>query len=437
MRDVLGPPDLAQMPEPAIRAGVHELAQAIRAARGRIWSAHHSAAVKRSLMPRSRSGGRRRCLTCRRLAVRTARRCPASSSPPSRIGAWRSGTGSCARSTGRSRLRPVGRGRSCSSRGQGIGRTALLEHAVRAGRALGLNALAVAATALEADHAFGVARLIFESHIDRDRALAPTWGSVRRSGRVDEQAVFDELLDRTLGLARRRPVMIAVDDAQWADPQSVRWLAYLCRRVEGAGVLVAVADRTSEIPREKRALAALRRAAGANVLRPRALSRIGVGAVVRARLGWTPGADALEACHEMTRGDPRLLRELLAAIGPQSTAGVLSARSVLAAAPPSTRRAIAERLSRLTPAARALAGAAAVLGDRAELRHARVLARLGPAPAAAAARARPSRRPGPRAPVVVCGADARTSHSGWPRRSRAGAARAARRARDPVWRRGP
>jgi predicted ATPase len=50
----------------------------------------------------------------------------------------------------------------------------------------------------------------------------------------------------TANLAERNPVMIAVDDVQWSDPPSLRFLAYLCRRLEGMTVLVLVAVRTGD-----------------------------------------------------------------------------------------------------------------------------------------------------------------------------------------------
>ena len=34
-------------------------------------------------------------------------------------------------------------------------------------------------------------------------------------------------------LAARRPLVVAVDDAHWADPPSLRWLTHLARRLDG------------------------------------------------------------------------------------------------------------------------------------------------------------------------------------------------------------
>jgi len=45
-----------------------------------------------------------------------------------------------------------------------------------------------------------------------------------------------------VNLAAGRPVLLAVDDAHWADEPSLRWLAYLARRLDAlaAGLLVAL-----------------------------------------------------------------------------------------------------------------------------------------------------------------------------------------------------
>jgi hypothetical protein len=40
--------------------------------------------------------------------------------------------------------------------------------------------------------------------------------------------------------------MIAVDDVQWSDPPSLRFLAYLSRRLEGMTVVLLVAVRTGD-----------------------------------------------------------------------------------------------------------------------------------------------------------------------------------------------
>ena len=47
----------------------------------------------------------------------------------------------------------------------------------------------------------------------------------------------------TVNLAGGRPLLLAIDDLHWADRPSLRFLAYLARRLEGLPVLVAASLR--------------------------------------------------------------------------------------------------------------------------------------------------------------------------------------------------
>jgi len=87
-----------------------------------------------------------------------------------------------------------------------------------------------------------------------------------------------------VNLAARGPLLIAVDDAHWADEPSLRRLAYLARRLDGlaAGMLVALRPGDPAVPGAP-LLAVCAEAAA--VLRPALLSEQAVGAVVRAAGG--------------------------------------------------------------------------------------------------------------------------------------------------------
>ena len=174
-------------------------------------------------------------------------------------------------------------------------------------------------------------------------------------------------------MAAGQPVLIAVDDAHWADPASLRWLAYLASRVEGLSIAVVVALRPAEPASRQGPLAVIRTAAPA--IRPALLSEAGVAAIVRAALGaGTPDATC-QALREASGGNPFYLGELLRT---QATAepggGRLPASEAVA-------RHVEARIRRLDPAALGLAQALAVLGDEAQLRHAMVMTGLDTDPA--------------------------------------------------------
>lgn len=185
----------------------------------------------------------------------------------------------------------------------------------------------------------------------------------------------------TANLASRRPLALLVDDAHWADAASLRFLAYVGRRLDGLPILLVVAAR----PRGQhggRAVAELLAKDDADgALRPAPLSDAGTTRLVRAAL---PDAqEALcRACREVTGGNPFFLRELTMALREADTT---RADDVLNAAPDGVVAALGARLASYPPSVRELAGAASILGDGALLRHASHLAGLDQRAAAQAA----------------------------------------------------
>ena len=102
-------------------------------------------------------------------------------------------------------------------------------------------------------------------------------------------------------LAAPGPVLLAVDDLQRADVESLRWLDRLCAAVADSGVLVVVAHREGEQAADPETFQRLLgRAAQRRELRP--LSEDGVAAVVRDVFGVPGEARFAAACHRMSHG---------------------------------------------------------------------------------------------------------------------------------------
>ena len=167
---------------------------------------------------------------------------------------------------------------------------------------------------METDFAFGVARQLFEPVLataetsEREALLGGAAGGAARlvadaaaepSGGGDRGfAALHALYRLTANLAERAPLLVVVDDAHWADAPSLRFLAYLARRVGDLPVVLMVAVRTEETGAQALLLAELIAGAGVEVVRPRSLSHDAVGALVRDELPeaslepaqwWAPG----------------------------------------------------------------------------------------------------------------------------------------------------
>lgn len=288
----------------------------------------------------------------------------------------------------------------------GIGKTALLRRLRDEAQAAGMRVLTARGRELEQGFAFGVARQLFERPLAQ---LAPSErhalqagaaglalplfdpapavedaGSPRPSSDV-AFALTHGLYWTTANLADRGPVLIALDDAQHADPATLRFLAYLGARCSDLPVLVAATVRTGEPTAADELLAALRDDLPATIVAPRALSAGAVTTLVRRRLGAAADERFCAACAQASAGNPFLLGELLAElkvgeVDPHAT----NVAHVEGVHPDSVSRAVLARLARLGHDAVELARAAAIL-ERARLPQLATLARLAPEQARAAA----------------------------------------------------
>ena len=173
----------------------------------------------------------------------------------------------------------------------------------------------------------------------RWRRAAPPTGDRHRTHRA-----LRDLLER---LAAARPLVVCLDDVHWADPASLDVLAALVHRAPAGPVLLAVAARAGQLP-------------------PALLTRAGT----RLRLGPLSEAEARELVGAARgRGLSRQRRQPVlprAARPRRGTPGAAAADSRSPgpdAVPPAVAAALAAELRGLTPDARRLLDAAAVVGD--------------------------------------------------------------------------
>jgi DNA-binding CsgD family transcriptional regulator len=279
----------------------------------------------------------------------------------------------------------------------GIGKTSLVEVACSRAAELGYEVAHARGSELEAGFAFGVVHQLFERRLaaapagERAALLAGPAAAVRPllSGELVAEsagdssfAVLHGLYWLVANLTADRPLLIAVDDAHWADEPSLRWLAYLAPRLEGlaAGLLVALRHGDPAVLGTP-LLSVL--AEAPEVLRPALLSKKAVAAMVRAAAGGAASDELSEAVYAACGGNPLYLTELLRAAGRDGRPlAALGPGDLLAGGLQGITRAVIARVRELDAQALGLAQAIAVAGDACELRHAAGIAGVAMGPAA-------------------------------------------------------
>ena len=278
----------------------------------------------------------------------------------------------------------AGDGRMIAVEGRpGAGKTRLVSEARRLASAAGFEVLAARSADLEQEFAYGVVRQLFEPYLaslpaaEREQFLSGTAALAQRLFDDEELtgatpadvpfAVLNGLYRLATNVAERRPLALVVDDLHWADAPTLRWLSFLARRLEGKPLLVVVSLRPPEQSVERELLTELVSDPGALVIRPGALSREAVAAIVEQEFEVAPDPEFVAACHSATGGNPLFTRALVSALhGEGVTPDAANAGRVRAVGPEPVGRAVSLRLSRLPEESRRFATAAAVLGDGAD-----------------------------------------------------------------------
>jgi DNA-binding NarL/FixJ family response regulator len=287
----------------------------------------------------------------------------------------------------------AGRGSVCVIGGPaGIGKTALLNACCELAVVAGMRTLRARAGWLERGLAWNLVRQLFSGVIgasehERGQLLggaaaraAPALG-LERGG---DAGALHGLYWLTAGLAQQRPLLLAVDDAQWGDLPSLGYLAYVGRRADELAVCVVVAVREGEGEREP--LAALAPGRESELLALRELSVRASAALVRGALGAGAAVEFCAACHKATGGNPFMLRELLTQLEHDRVQpSAERAAEVARITPEAVIGTVLLRLSRLSPDARELADAVAIIGDAGGLAEAARVAGLDPGEGARAA----------------------------------------------------
>ena len=265
----------------------------------------------------------------------------------------------------------------------GIGKSAVLDAAAEMGRRDGMLGLRSSGSELEELHPFGVAETLLgplvresggahalDGPAEPARAIFDPSARRTSNGEADPLTILHAALWLVLDASERRPLLLLVDDAHWADEPSLRLLAYLAHRLSTMQVTLIVGTRptASVAPEVSEQIRSHRRALRLPLDH---LSRSATTALIDRVAGGGVDAEECERIWNATHGNPFYVVELLRAAtsdGPMVAEGSV---------PDTIRASVRRRLTASGPAAQTVAEAIAILGDEATLSR---TARLSGAP---------------------------------------------------------
>ena len=264
--------------------------------------------------------------------------------------------------------------------GPGLGKTALLNAACYLADEIGLDVVRARGSSRETDSAFGVARQLLQSD---PRSVALTdeslpmgeWTLSPSLDAADMHRLFGELFADFARRAAETPLLVAVDDLQWADHESVSWLHYLSRRLHSGNIWFVGAATPRVAGLGLRAVDSIVAEPSTRVFTLRNLTQEAVAQLV----GKHHRDDRFaETCHELTRGNPFLLFSLLSYLEHDGAHLEITREAARNLAPPPVARAILRRLDGLPPEVHSFLEATAVLGDGTDHRIAAELSGVDP-----------------------------------------------------------
>ncbi len=243
----------------------------------------------------------------------------------------------------------------------GIGKTRLLDDALAAAAVRGMQVAVGRAGELERTRPFGVVADAFgcaRSSPDPRRVAIAALLATHRGGERGPITVtsdpglrfraVDAFTDLMEELAVAGPLVIGVDDLQWADPSSLLTLGAVSRRLAYLPVALIGCLRPSPRVAELDRLAGVLEAAGARQLTLRRLGDEAVAGLVAETVAAEPGPRLLAEVAG-AGGNPLFVTELLGAIVQESAIQIAGGQAEVAeiALPPTLRLTILRRLSSL------------------------------------------------------------------------------------------
>ena len=183
---------------------------------------------------------------------------------------------------------------------------------------------------------------------------------------TDRYRLFEAVVGVLSSISARAPVLLVLDDLQWADRPTLLLLRHLARASDPARLLILGAYRATEATAESfaDALAELNRERLISEIAVGGLSELETGELVRVWTGEAPSHAFAHALHSETEGNPLFIEEIvrhLAEAGVRaSEAGARELQRF--GLPENVKQVIARRLGRLSAQATEWLRVAAVIG---------------------------------------------------------------------------
>ena len=265
----------------------------------------------------------------------------------------------------------------------GIGKTRLLEETHRLALDFDAEVLSARGGELEQGHPLGLVLRLLEHRISKApddelpilfrgqagflKGLLTVGWSENTTAVNDEFALMHSLYWLVVNLADRKPLVLLVDDLQWADEQSLRFFLYLAQRLQDLPVVLAATVRSGDPAAENDLFSHLMLQADLS-LRLQELTVDGVRQFLQASLPpeSQPAGSLIEETWSATRGNLFLLREVASTLKTRQ-AGLRSESVPVDTAPDKVARSVMLRISALGADAVALARAVSVLGTSTSL----------------------------------------------------------------------
>jgi tetratricopeptide (TPR) repeat protein len=202
------------------------------------------------------------------------------------------------------------------------------------------------------------------------RLVGPRGGVLETALLPDSGAQF-RLFEQAVALVGRvsvrRPVVLVVDDLQWADAASLNLFSHLAARLPGGAAIIGALRDRAPVPglELSRTLAAASRVPRHRRIRLGPLGPTEVAELVRQETGQDPTPRAARSIHARTAGNPFFVRELSRLL---ADGGVLAEAAEARTGVPSTvRDVVRDRMAGLDDDARGILQIAALIGRDVDL----------------------------------------------------------------------